>query len=128
MSIAQVRGENPRARTASSSGAASLDSWLRPVSTRRARGRPVLVQTAAPSMIYDATTLELADETGLRPSLVADLLAVRASAGNTSGGATFLRGNPDPYFVATALRIIADSRRKQRFEQSLADMVAQHGQ
>jgi hypothetical protein len=80
-------------------------------------------------MIYEALTLELADETGLRPSLVADFLAVCASAGNTSGGAAaFLRGNPDPYFVTTAIMMIADSGREQHLEQRLADMVAQHGQ
>jgi hypothetical protein len=80
-------------------------------------------------MIYDALTLELADETGLRPSLVADFLAVCASAGDTSGGAAaFLRGNPDPYFVATAIMMIADSGREQRLEQGLADIVAEHGE
>jgi hypothetical protein len=80
-------------------------------------------------MIHDALTLELADETGLRPSLVADFLAVCASAGTASGNAAaFLRGNPDPYFVATAIRMIADSGREQRLEQGLADIVAEHGE
>lgn len=79
-------------------------------------------------MIYDAMTLALAAETGLPPSLVADFLAVCANARNTSdGAAAFLRGNPDPYFVATAIMMIADSGREQRLEQGLADMVAEHG-
>ena len=76
-------------------------------------------------MIYDAMTLELADETGLRPSLVAEFMAVCASAGNKSGNAAaFLRSNPDPYFVSSAIRMIGDSRREERLEQGLADPKA----
>jgi hypothetical protein len=55
--------------------------------------------------------------------------AAGASAGNTSGrAAAFLRANPDPYFVATAIMMIADSGRDQRLEQGLANIVAEHGE